>query len=290
MDVHFTEKPEQNFGVLEASSKIDNVLLEYYLAVELMAVGYLEKVIPVFIGEVTEGDLASGTVEFGEVLGPAFLPDFPEVCVTSVSREVRRVLDDQAIICTDENRTVKDIMMTITAKQGIKIEGSGAAALSTAVRDILSTCRKEEVVDEAIDGYDYLTNECRTLRFELRNVKQENELLKTSLSSKESEISRLKDELESLKSTASSKSEQPSKETTAGRRRSNTDSIRMDSIETSTDDCFSSGGSVSSAAGRHRSSTNAPPPVRMTGINSNPPLFIDTDPDVSRTRQRQQGI
>ena len=76
-----------NFEALTAASAVDNVLLEYRLAIELKARQRIEKVFPIFIGA-----CVNGTYRKYELRGnDSDLPRPPAVCVASVEAKVRVV-------------------------------------------------------------------------------------------------------------------------------------------------------------------------------------------------------
>ena len=105
----------------------------------------MEKIIPIFIGDAIVDIDTGGIVKYGKVLDAGYLPDFPEICVTSIEREVRQVFDKEAIVFSEKSRTVKEIMSVFMGTQGFKVEGDAIPALEKVqhgVVDVLSIDRK----------------------------------------------------------------------------------------------------------------------------------------------------
>ena len=81
--INHPQKAWQNFSKLSADSNCDNVFLEHRLAVELQGLGLIEKMFPVFIG-----DLDATTLEYSHYFGSGCHPSLSEVTVKSVEEKL----------------------------------------------------------------------------------------------------------------------------------------------------------------------------------------------------------
>jgi len=91
---HAINHPEiawQNFAKLATASRVDNVFLEHRLAVELHELGLVEKIFPVFIGDV---DPSTGAYShyFNSRCHPNYLPN---VAVDAVEEKLRHHMESQ---------------------------------------------------------------------------------------------------------------------------------------------------------------------------------------------------
>ena len=133
----------QNFEHLTESSRCDNVLLEYRLALELQSSNLLEAVFPVMIGdssgESTDPKACTFTHFFKSGCSPKGLPN---IIVTSVDEKLCEHLNNLGLGAPIIfNHTVKDIYQVLTKHQGFFIQGAGDEAFSAAVDSIHSMIR-----------------------------------------------------------------------------------------------------------------------------------------------------
>ena len=130
--INHNEKDWQNFSKLATDSKCDNVFLEHRLAVELQGLGLIEKLFPVFIG-----DLNATTSEYSNYFSSGCHPKLPDVPVKSVEDKLRGHMESQALgTPLESDRTVASVVGAITACQGAFIEGEIEATFALAVTKI----------------------------------------------------------------------------------------------------------------------------------------------------------
>jgi hypothetical protein len=135
--INHPDKDWQNFSKLTADSKCDNVFLEHRLAVELQGLGLIEKVFPVFIGDV---DAATG--QYGNYYGGKCNPSLPSVAVKSVEEKILHHMESQALgTPLEPDRTVLSVVTAITACQGHFIEGAADATFAAAAASIAKMLR-----------------------------------------------------------------------------------------------------------------------------------------------------
>ena len=85
----------QNFSKLSAASASDNVFLEHRMAIELYGLGYIEKVFPVFIGQIdsSQGSNSSGApitdTTYAKYDFKEDHPTLPDVAVRSTEEKLR---------------------------------------------------------------------------------------------------------------------------------------------------------------------------------------------------------
>ena len=130
--INHPDKAWQNFSKLTVDSKCDNVFLEHRLAVELQGLGLIEKMFPVFIG-----NLDTMTSEYSHYFGSGCHPSLSEITVKSVEEKLRHHMESQALgtpIVPD--RTVKSVVDAITACQGAFIVGPADATFAAAAASI----------------------------------------------------------------------------------------------------------------------------------------------------------
>ena len=130
--INHPDKDWQNFSKLTADSKCDNVFLEHRLAVELQGLGLIEKMFPVFIG-----NLDATTSEYSHYFGSGCHPPLSEITVKSVEEKLRHHMESQALgtpIVPD--RTVKSVVDAITACQGAFIVGPTDSTFAAAAASI----------------------------------------------------------------------------------------------------------------------------------------------------------
>ena len=140
--INSPDKSWQNFSKLEKTSKCDNVLLEWRLALELQDRGMIEGVYPVFIGDMDESGVYSNYFRSG--CHPSPLAD---CTVDSVESKLAEHLDRQALgqpYRSGDSVGVKATAGLITANQGGFLEGVGREAvqeISLKVLDMINAKR-----------------------------------------------------------------------------------------------------------------------------------------------------
>ena len=133
----------QNFESLTESSRCDNVLLEYRLAIELQSFNLLEFVYPVMIGD-SSGDSADPRAcTYTNYFKSGCSPNCPDITVKSVEEKLCEHLNNQGLGAPiGSNRTVKDVLQALTTHQGGFIQGAGGDAISAVVGSIYSMIQK----------------------------------------------------------------------------------------------------------------------------------------------------
>ena len=130
--INHPDKDGQNFSKLTADSNCDNVFLEHRLAVELQGLGLIEKMFPLFIG-----NLDATTSEYSHYFGSGCHPSLSEITVKSVEEKLRHHMESQALgTPLEPNRTVKSVVGAITACQGAFIVGPADATFAAAAASI----------------------------------------------------------------------------------------------------------------------------------------------------------
>ena len=86
--INHPDKAWQNFSKLTTDSNCDNVFLEHRLAIELQGLGLIEKMFPVFIG-----NLDATTSEYSHYFGSGCHPSLSEVTVKSVEEKLRHHME-----------------------------------------------------------------------------------------------------------------------------------------------------------------------------------------------------
>ena len=130
--INHPDKDWQNFSKLTADAKCDNVFLEHRLAIELQGLGLIEKVFPVFIGDVN-----ATTGEYGNYFGGGCHPSLPAVSVRAVEEKLHHHMESQALGTPLEvDRTVASVVTALTACQGAFIQGPAEATFATAADSI----------------------------------------------------------------------------------------------------------------------------------------------------------
>ena len=130
--INHPDKDWQNFSKLTADSNCDNVFLEHRLAVELHGIGMIEKMFPVFIG-----DLDATTSEYSHYFGSGCNPMLSELTVKSVEDKLRHHMESQALgTPLEPDRTVKSVVGAITTCQGAFIVGPADATFAAAAASI----------------------------------------------------------------------------------------------------------------------------------------------------------
>ena len=130
--INHPDKAWQNFSKLTTDSNCDNVFLEHRLAVELHGIGMIEKMFPIFIG-----DLDATTSEYSHYFGSGCHPMLSEVTVKSVEDKLRHHMENQALgTPLEPDRTVKSVVGAITTCQGAFIVGPTDATFAAASASI----------------------------------------------------------------------------------------------------------------------------------------------------------
>lgn len=121
----------QNYGLLDEDSPCDNVLLEQRLALELRQLGYIERILPIFVGD------KQSNGDFGLYFETGCCPRAANVALKSIEVELREQMVSNALgHPVEPNKTVKSVLADITACQGAKIEGDLNAAVITAADQV----------------------------------------------------------------------------------------------------------------------------------------------------------
>ena len=150
----------QNFSKLNAASATDNVFLEHRMAIELYGLGYIEKVFPVFIGQMESGQTSSDSSVATRTGSSSSLtvdtttttytkydfkvdhPVLPDIYVRSTEEKLRHHLDSQGFLSPLEpNRTVKSVVDAITSCQGAFIQGDKEVSFGAAADAIVDMVR-----------------------------------------------------------------------------------------------------------------------------------------------------
>ena len=130
--INHPTKDWQNFSKLTVDSKCDNVFLEHRLAIELQELGMIEKVFPIFIG-----DLDFTTDEYSDYFGSGCHPKLPDVSIVAVEEKLRHHMENQALgTPLVPDRTVVSVVTAITSCQGAFIRGESHATFQAAADSI----------------------------------------------------------------------------------------------------------------------------------------------------------
>ena len=139
--INHSDKDWQNFSKLTADSKCDNVFLEHRLAVELHELGMIEKMFPIFIG-----DVDFTTDEYTNYFGSGCHPKLPNVSVAAVEEKLRHHMESQALgTPLVPDRTVLSVVTAITSCQGAFIQGESNATFQAAADSIANMVVEVEV-------------------------------------------------------------------------------------------------------------------------------------------------
>jgi ankyrin repeat protein/serine/threonine protein kinase len=120
----------QNFSLLEENSECDNLLLEIRLAFELKKMGYLERMVPLFVGEYRD-EIDS----FREYDWKTDWPTGKEIIVKKIEDSLTEELERQSLGCSvlssggKELLTVSGLMKEFAKCQGIFLVGKKEKAL-----------------------------------------------------------------------------------------------------------------------------------------------------------------
>lgn len=125
------------FSELTGSSRCDNVLLEYRLAIELMHPrGRIRSILPIFVGELSNGS-------YGNFFQGGGLPNAPDVVVNNVETKVQHYLLSSSLPSqTPNGMTVSQVMEYMTALQGPRLEGERRLALKDVIQKVADKSRE----------------------------------------------------------------------------------------------------------------------------------------------------
>lgn len=128
---------KQNFKHLQQSSPCDNVLLEHRLALELYSFGYIDRIIPILIGEKLTSTTYSNCFADGSL---PKLDELPDICVTSIEKKLIEHMERECLGTPSvPNHSVRSIFEKIMSYQALCIEGEEEEAFNTAGAKIAST-------------------------------------------------------------------------------------------------------------------------------------------------------
>jgi Protein kinase domain/TIR domain len=127
------------FRRLTVNSPCDNVLLEHQLALELASMGLIDRIIPMFIGDVKA---SSGPDILFETFQWPCLDGLPDIAVRDVSDKVAAHLERQALGAPlSAKRTVQATVDMLKSYQALLLEGDTASAFDRAAASIESAVR-----------------------------------------------------------------------------------------------------------------------------------------------------
>jgi serine/threonine protein kinase len=169
--INSPDNPACNYGKLESTSKCDNVLLEQTLACELHGLGIVEKIHPILIGDL------NGSV-FSDFFLSGCCPQAPDVRVVSVEKDVQYVMQQQALGCPLENRSVKKVLDSILSFHGCKLVGEMDEAFAKTIAAIKSSFHsssntKTNVLDRSPEIISELQLELEQMRLENKKLSEE---------------------------------------------------------------------------------------------------------------------
>jgi hypothetical protein len=111
------------------------VYLAHRLAVELHSVRLIERVFPVFIG-----DMDAATGHHSHYFDSKCHPTLPDISVNAVEEKVRHQMESHALgTPTHPDRTVLSVLTAVTAYQGAFIHGPPDAVFAQAAARIAAT-------------------------------------------------------------------------------------------------------------------------------------------------------
>jgi serine/threonine protein kinase len=126
----------QNFSQLTTASSCDNVLLEHQLAVEMLEMGMLDYIFPVFIGEENIARSTTGSVIY-DSFDFSVLGNMPKFSIPSVDSKLIGHLDRQCLgVPLVPHRSVNETVQTVTSCQGGFVAGQQSEAFNVVVDSI----------------------------------------------------------------------------------------------------------------------------------------------------------
>ena len=115
------------------------------MAVELQGLGLIEKVFPVFVGNI---DPSTG--EYGNYFGGGCHPPLPDVTVRAVEEKLSHHMESQALgTPLEPDRTVLSVVTAMTACQGAFIQGEAEGTFAAAAMGIAKMLTEDNVVTAA---------------------------------------------------------------------------------------------------------------------------------------------
>lgn len=125
---------------LNENSPIDNVLLEYQIAVELQKRNLIELICPVMIG-----DFDKVKMSYNNYFKSGCHPDLKivdNVIVKSIESRVMEVLDSESLgMPIFDNITIKGIVNAITINQGCFFEGKKDVTIKESIKKIVDAVK-----------------------------------------------------------------------------------------------------------------------------------------------------
>ena len=124
---------------MTARSPADNVLLEYRLALELKERAFIEKIYPVFIGDVIEGSKACERGNYFDQGCHVDVSTLSDVVVDAIESKLRTHLSRECLGSPMSNEmTIKALLVGITVNQGGFVEGREKEAFQKINNDLIS--------------------------------------------------------------------------------------------------------------------------------------------------------
>jgi serine/threonine protein kinase len=184
--INHPQKSSQNFSQLTKDSPCDNVLLEHRLALQFRALGLIEKIFPVMIGDADDG-MITPSPSYTNYFESQCNPIATDVSVDSIEVKLAEHMHYMALgEPLEKNKTVRETLVEILANQGGFIAGDGKDAFHTVVNHIVSMVLEEKLI-------------VRHGRFDSTTVTKENLQLIADTATVHDENLLLKKEIEVLK-------------------------------------------------------------------------------------------
>ena len=132
--INHPENPRTNYTLLTPDTNYcDNVYLEHRFALELRAMGYIESIFPVMIG-----DYNRTTQLYSNFFKSGCSPRAPDICVKIVEDALMHHMEHEALGTPIEpNKTVSSVLSDILKCQGAFIEQDGDETFVTAADSIV---------------------------------------------------------------------------------------------------------------------------------------------------------
>jgi serine/threonine protein kinase len=134
--INHPTKTWQNFSNMEAGSRVDNVLLEWRLALELRDRYLIEGIFPIFIGDAAVNEAG---IQYSDYFRSGCHPKpLPDCAIASVEAKLKEHLNRQGQgLPLEDNRSVKDIVESITGNQGGFLRGEPNQSLEVICQAIV---------------------------------------------------------------------------------------------------------------------------------------------------------
>ena len=150
-------RPWHNFEILTDSSKCDNVLLEWRLALELYSRGMLSSIFPILIGDKEPDGKYSNYITSG------CNPTAPDVCVESVELKLREHIDREGLGTTyNDSMTIKSTLQQILSFAGVMVVGRWEERIDIALK-FIKGCVKSRVVTGSAQANDILVSQLKAI-------------------------------------------------------------------------------------------------------------------------------